>query len=114
MDNYKDENGNRVSLKEFILHKLADMDGKAEVLAELMEKRLDGMNEFRATLKDQSEKFITRAEHDVLAEKIQDLMEYRAELKGKASQTSAMISLIIAVLGLLLSVSSIMIMLSRT
>lgn len=39
----------------------ADRDARGKALAS-MEKRLDGMNEFRTTLKDQAATFITRGQ----------------------------------------------------
>lgn len=52
----------KISLKDHFDSLLAARD-KAEAEARAgMEKRLDGMNEFRDALKDQSSKFVTRAE----------------------------------------------------
>jgi len=94
---------------------------KAVVVAlQSNEKRLDSMNEFRETLRDQNKTFITRADHDALIisyqkdiesldDKISSLNEFRAELKGKASQSQlnitfifTLISFIIGIAGLIL------------
>jgi len=73
-----------------------------------MEKRLDGMNEFRDTLKDQSGSFLTKSEfytyRNKLDEDIRSLRESRAEIAGKASQTSVNIALLISIVGLILSI----------
>ena len=75
-----------------------------------MEKRLDGMNEFRSQLKDQAATFLSRDEyalmHDKVLEDIRDLRESRAELSGKASQNAVIGSYVLAVLGLIVSVVS--------
>ena len=68
-----------------------------------MNKRLEGMNEFRDALRDQTSKFVTRQEHEIALTEIRDLRESRAKLEGKASQNSVVIAYIIAGAGLLLS-----------
>lgn len=90
-----------------------------------MEKRLEGMNEFRSTLKDQSANFTTKTENDLLITKIDDQFstlrhEYnekfdkideaikslqlsRAELAGKASQNQVFIAYFFAIIGIIIS-----------
>jgi len=103
-----EEANNRISLKEFILNKLADNEKQSKILAAMMEKRLDGMNEFRNALKDQSVNAVSRAEFQVQIEKITGdigtLREVAAEARGKASQTSLIATLLIALLGLFVSI----------
>lgn len=64
-----------------------------EQFREEMSKRLETMNEFRAALKDQAGQFFTRVEHDAYQKLVESdlraLRESRAELLGKASQSSA-------------------------
>jgi hypothetical protein len=61
-----------------------------------MDKRLEGMNEFRNQLKDQSSMFYTKSEHEQFGKRIEDdirsLRESRASLEGKASQNSVLIA----------------------
>jgi hypothetical protein len=76
-----------------------DENEKATTLARTqMETRLEGMNEFRETLRDQAGRFVTRAELDLVCTnmtekaegretRIRSLEESRAELHGKASQS---------------------------
>ena len=96
-----------VSLKEFFLHKIADMDKQTSALAVQMEKRLDGMNEFRQSLKEQNNTFMSRSEinshFDKIDEMIQDLAKSRDIATGKASQTSVNIVTILAIISLLIS-----------
>jgi hypothetical protein len=55
---------NEVSLKEYFSAQITDIKDNIRTAYISMEKRLDTMNEFRDTLKDQSSKFITRDEYD--------------------------------------------------
>lgn len=82
------------------------MEKATTVAAGLMDKRLEAMNEFRNTLKDQASQFLTQAEFDAqhqrVLEDIRMLRESKATLDGKASQQSVNISLIIAVVGMIM------------
>jgi hypothetical protein len=55
-----------------------------------LDKRLDGMNEFRDTLRDQAGKFFTREEHSayikVVDADIRSLRESRSKIEGAATQ----------------------------
>jgi cysteine sulfinate desulfinase/cysteine desulfurase-like protein len=61
----------KVSLKEYIETKLVALEKATEEAKSSLEKRLEGMNEFRAQLKDQTSTFITRVEFDALKESFQ-------------------------------------------
>jgi ABC-type uncharacterized transport system involved in gliding motility auxiliary subunit len=86
---------------------------KAQLLYSLaQEKRLDSMNEFRESLKDQTKSFVTQSQHEALAhivdrdiknnrEEIESLKLSRAEIAGKASQNALYISYAISLLALL-------------
>jgi len=100
-----------VPLKEHIESRISSLEKATELARQQLEKRLEGMNEVRAQLKEQTSNFISRAEydskHERLLTEIRDLRESRAELQGKASQKSlnltlgvAIISLVIALIGL--------------
>lgn len=95
-------------LEKIVDAKIIALKEATTLAKETMDSRLEGMNEFRAALKDQSITFITRNEFSIIVEKlqleIQLLKEFRAELKGKASQNQSNISLIIAFAGLALGV----------
>ena len=74
-----------------------------------MDKRLESMNEFRASLKDQASTFITRTEHEFVLGQINDLKLSRAEMAGKASQKAVNVAFIISVMGIFLSIIAIII-----
>ena len=117
-----------VLLKEFIEVQLkahdrlndtrfTSIERAVEVASAQMDKRLDGMNEFRNTLKDQASKFITRdeflASHDKNLSDIRELRESRAELAGKASQKDLNMTRIVSFLGLVIAIVSLVIELTK-
>jgi hypothetical protein len=80
-----------------------------------LDARLASMNEFRSALNDQADTFLTRTEYisqhqnlearfTRMDEDIRMLRESRAELQGKASQSQVNIALMIAVVGIALSI----------
>jgi exonuclease VII small subunit len=103
-----------VSLRDYVDTRLAAAEKALEVALVANEKRLDAMNEFRATLKDQAATFITRADLQAcigsLEASVDSLKESRALLEGKASQLSvdwvrglALVSIGLSLLGLAIS-----------
>ena len=110
---------NEITLKEYFNTKIQEQETQfnikvlalekaTTIAAAQMEKRLEGMNEFREALKNQSTTFFTRPEHDLYAKKndddIRTLRESRALLEGKASQLSTNIAMVLAIIGLLVSI----------
>ena len=89
-----------VSLEE----KLKSSENALQLARESMEHRLDGMNEFRETLRDQASKFVTKAEHDFVVKDIRELRESRAELAGKANMQSVIWAYIISATGILIGI----------
>ena len=94
-----------ISLREYIDTLLEARDKETDRAYQSMEKRLEGMNEFRDALKDQSSTYLTKSEyklaHDRILDDIRGLRESRAELHGKASQKSVDIAMILGVISLL-------------
>ena len=66
--------------------RLESIDKATEVARVSMEKRLDGMNEFRDALKDQAGKFVTRA-------------ELLAMIIGISTVISGVVTIVVRVLG---------------
>ena len=104
-----------VTLKEYFDSRLQSIEDAIGVARLAMETRLAGMNEFRESLRDQTNRSMSREEyqaaHDRVKEDIQSLRESRAELAGKASQMSVNISLLISILGLVTSLVSVTLLL---
>jgi hypothetical protein len=111
-----------VSLREFLLNKITDHCKEEEVkfnairdaltlAREILEKRLEGMNEFRAQLKDQNATFITReyydARHKTLQKQVDDLRISKATFDGKASQSSVNIAYFISSVSIIMGIISI-------
>lgn len=99
-------------LREYLDAKIDGIDQATKLAATMMERRLDGMNEFRETLKDQASRFATRAEMDEVKDRIEAdlrvLRESRALLEGKASQKSVTAVMVVSAIGFVISVLGIM------
>lgn len=109
-----DHNNNLVSLREYLEAKINSVEKAIDLAREAMEKRLEGMNEFRAQLKDQASVLITRNEVDVQITRINTdiklLNESKAKLEGKASQSAMNATIALSVAGLILSIATIVVM----
>lgn len=109
-----------IPIKDYFEMRIEALE-KATTLAALqMDKRLEGMNEFRTQLKDQGQTFLTRAEMDIVShntrseislmkDDIRILREAKAQMEGKASQQSVQVSLVFAIIGILIGIASLMI-----
>jgi len=107
-----------VSLKEHLESRLGELgrytesrlcsiEKATEVAKVAMERRLEGMNEFRDTLKDQAARFVTQQEFDArldpLLARISALERSESRAEGKASQGAVNVAMALSLLGLLLS-----------
>jgi len=94
-------------LEKWIAEKFTAVEKSTESSRVSMEKRLEGMNEFRDTLRDQASQFVTRNTLDAqltnISKDLQLLKENKANIEGKASMTSFYISIGIAVLSFILA-----------
>lgn len=81
------------------------------------DKRLDSVNEFRAQMADQAARFIVRSDLEAavapLRSDIAALKEFRAELKGKASQSSVNMAYAFAGLSAVLGIVNLLIALLK-
>jgi len=70
-------------IKKYFESKLSDIEKRTELARLGMEKRLDGMNEFREALREQSSKSPTRVEMDSeiesLRRELKDFSKYRED-----------------------------------
>jgi len=101
-----------VSLKEHFDSRLKSIEKSTDLAARTLEKRLEGMNEFRDTLKDQASRFVTREEMDLRTganrEAINELRTFKDRLEGKASAQSVYIAYVISFVGIALAIVSIL------
>ena len=97
-----------VSLREYIDLRIEHIVNSTELARLGMEKRLDGMNEFRDTLRDQAQLFVTKAELDALRSKVESEMisahDFRIAHEAKASQSSVVLLGIVTVINLVIGV----------
>ena len=93
-NNRQGEDG--ISLKEFILMKMDAVETATKISREGMNHRLESMNEFRDTLKDQAKDFVTRNELESILDK-------------KASNVSGLIATFISIVGLVLAAISLIV-----
>jgi hypothetical protein len=102
-----------VPLKEYFEARVVALEKATILAAHQMERRLEGMNEFREQLKDQAGQFQTKQEanlrwdnfirdQEAIKSDIRILRESRAMLEGKASQQSVNVATILAVVGIVL------------
>lgn len=63
---------NDISLRDYFDSQIKDVKSSIGVAYASMEKRLEGMNEFRDTLRDQASKFITREEYEAKHRQLDD------------------------------------------
>ena len=96
------------TLQEMVEEKFSWIEKLNRETAAQLEKRLGSMNEFRESLNDQAVRFYTRSEHEAY-QKLVDadirlLREARAELKGMASQTSLIVTFVLAAFSAVASV----------
>jgi hypothetical protein len=99
---------NVITLKEYIDTKLEAYTQAVKIASQNLEKRLDGMNEFREQLRAQASSFITReyydAKHETLQKQVDELKQNRDILVGKASQNSVNVAYIISGISLAITI----------
>jgi len=97
---------NEVTLRDYFESQLEAYQRAVEIATRTLDKRLDGMNEFRDTLRDQASRFVTRDELalkvDVLQAQIGELKKFRDQAAGKADTKAVYIAYALAVIGPLL------------
>jgi len=81
-----------VSMTKYVDARIDEVKDAVKPALTSMDKRLDGMNEFRDTLKDQAARFVTREEMNLVVDRlradIKELQLAKALLEGKASEES--------------------------
>ena len=120
--NKKKNNSDKISLKDYFndiiiqLEKHIDMrfnniEISTKLATENLNLRLESMNEFRESMKDQTNYYVNKVEFNVIKAKydedIRMLREANAEMKGKASQQSVIYTAIIASFSIAISIIAI-------
>ena len=95
-------------LKNYMDIKFNSIEKSTCLAQENLNARLENMNEFRNSLKDQTSQYITRREHESVISKydgdIRTLRETQAEARGKASMNSVYIGYIIAFIAIVVGI----------
>jgi hypothetical protein len=119
----------RVSLKTYFDQRMDDMQRHFQMRLDALEKattlaasqldnRLEGMNEFRAALRDQCATFLSKVEyeahHGQVVKDVRELRESRAMLAGKADQKSVNVVMVISLIALATAVFQIVLDFVRT
>jgi len=100
-------------LKNYMDIKFTSIEKSTCLAQENLNSRLENMNEFRNSMKDQAGHYITRMEHEALISKydgdIRILREAKTEAQGKASQQSVNVVTTIAIIGVIIGFVGILI-----
>jgi subtilase family serine protease len=96
-------------IKEIFNLRINSIEKATTLAKESMEVRLAGMNEFREALKDQTSKFITKTEHELLINEIRELREFKIQITSKADQSSVNRIMLISIIGMIISIIAIII-----
>jgi hypothetical protein len=98
-----------VPLKEYVDLRFDSVCCAIDKSEQLLQARMDGLNEFRSAMSDQSARHVTRDEYAVAHRALEaDVRRFDAFMnvhQGKASQGSMLIALAIGLAGLLLSIA---------
>jgi len=95
-------------LEKLVDVKFAAIDKSTSLAREALDARLEGMNQIREALRDQSGRMATKDYVDLVTRRqqvdIEELKESRWRLAGAASQKSVNIAMILAIVGLAISI----------
>ena len=97
-------------LKEYVDSIFRERDQQVRAALTSMEKRLDGMNEFRDTVSDQQSLFMPRSEyagrHDQLIGELQRLRERMDQLSGAQATARRIQSALLASVGVAIALGT--------
>lgn len=93
-----------IALERTVDLRFAALEKAVEIAKTSMDTRLDAMNEFRSSMTDQANRYLTKTEHEAWKDKvmsdIQMLREFKVTIDGKASQKALTLSYILSAIGL--------------
>lgn len=88
-----------VSLKDYTDQRFADNERAIDKAAAAVDKRLDGMNEFRDQLRDQASTFLPRTEYQVHHEALMDRVMLLESWRNKTLGVVAVLTILSGTLG---------------
>jgi len=93
-------------VKVLLCEKLGALEKATSLAKENMEIRLTGMNEWRGQSKDREETFARKEQLISLQITVRDLELWKANLSGRASQTSVLVVSAISIVSLVVGIIS--------
>jgi hypothetical protein len=100
------------AIDEFYAMRVANMEQATRTALASLDKRLEGMNEFREALKDATARLPTRNELDAKFERVSselsELQKFKNTMEGKASQSSVNIFMLLSVLSVLMAAAGLL------
>lgn len=111
----RSNNPEMVSLREYLESRLDGLSETMRATATSLDKRLEGMNEFRSAMNDQRINLESRigegvprseyvVQHRALELQVAQIREWQAKQEGKASQSSVWGAYAVAVVGWLIGI----------
>jgi hypothetical protein len=88
------------SLQTMVLQMFKDRDDARRESVASMEKRLDGMNEFRETLSEQARTYVTRPEHEQLTMQVSELRSGQIALQSKLTTAAGIVAVLVTLLSI--------------
>lgn len=113
----RSNNPDIVSLREYLESRLDGLSETMRATATSLDKRLEGMNEFRSAMNDQRINLESRigegiprseyvVQHRALESQVAQIREWQAKQEGKASQSSVWGAYVVAVIGWMIGIGS--------
>jgi hypothetical protein len=84
----------KISLKEYVDMRFDEVKYSVATTATQLDKRLDGMNEFRQQLNDQTRTFVSRAEYNALVDRVNKNDQRIANFDGRTYAIGVFITIV--------------------
>jgi hypothetical protein len=96
-------------LKEYMNIKFNSIEKATNLASDNLNTRLEGMNEFRASMKDQTANFITRTEHEALVTKMDSDIKYavsqiKSDVLQEQARTRWMVTEVVIIFGIVITI----------
>lgn len=101
-------NNERVSLRDYVDARFNAICKEMEKSDQVLDARLEKMNEFRNTLQDQTLKFMTKEEyrlaHKPVEDDVKELRDFMAKQRGAATQSQVYVAYALGLLSIIVGV----------
>jgi len=89
-------------LRDYVDIRFSNVDKATTLANDVLAVRLESMNEFRESLKDQTANFITKSEHENLIKQLDEVRLFQAAQRGMATQKSVYAAYLISAVGIII------------